>query len=140
MGLQKKSSAAPWGSNPPPKWMPTWASKTECFGLQLGTHLGKVLEAPGRPRAIFLGPNLGPILRGSWRRLDAQERFFLRPDLGGVRLSQTTESKTRDPLNLQIRDPPNLQIRHPPNLQIRQKSKLSQTVPVCLKLSLGTPP
>ena len=58
LGPPKKSSAAPWGSNPHPKWMPTWASKTECFGLQLGTHLGEVLEAPGRPRAIFLRSNL----------------------------------------------------------------------------------
>ena len=58
LGPPKKCSATPWGPNPLPKWMPTWASKTECFGVQLGTHLGKVLEAPGCPRAIFLRSNL----------------------------------------------------------------------------------
>ena len=59
LGLQKTALRNPGASRPPPAWSPTWWPQIEIFELQLGTHLGGVLEAPGRPRAIFLRPNFG---------------------------------------------------------------------------------
>ena len=63
MGLQKKPLRRPGAPTPTPN------------GCQLG-----------RPKLNILAPNLGPILARSWRRLDAQERFF-EVQLGGGPLS-----------------------------------------------------
>ena len=53
LGLQKIALRRPWAPRPLPD--------------------GGQLEPP---KLNFFGSNLGPILGGSWRRLDAQERFF----------------------------------------------------------------
>ena len=64
----------------------TWASKKKALrrpGAPTPTPNGCQL---GRPKLSILASNLGPILARSWRRLDAQERFF-EVQLGGGPLS-----------------------------------------------------
>ena len=64
----------------------TWASKKKALrrpGAPTPTPNGCQL---GRPKLSILASNLGPILARSWRRLDAQERFF-DVQLGGGPLS-----------------------------------------------------
>ena len=66
LGPPKKKLCGALGLQPPPN------------GCQLG-----------RPKLSVLASNLGPILGRSWRRLDAQERFF-EVQLGGGPLSSIT--------------------------------------------------
>ncbi len=48
------------GAKTLPRWVPTWASKTEFFEAQVGLHFGGVLAALGRRRPLFLDPMLAP--------------------------------------------------------------------------------
>ena len=62
LGPQKKFTAAPWASKTRPRWVPSWASKMDVLGLQLGLHLGKVWGVHGFSKTEFFEGQHGSML------------------------------------------------------------------------------